>query len=119
MKEFNCIGCPRSCLLRVEGENGEYTVTGNSCPNGERFAISEMTAPRRMVCSTVKTVFPDVPVLPVRLSAEIPKSEIMNVMREISSVLLTERLRRGDVIIENLLGLGTDLISTSDVLSLQ
>ena len=119
MKEFNCIGCPRGCLLRVEEENGGFKVSGNSCPNGERFAVSEMTAPRRMVCSTVKTVFPDVPVLPVRLSAEIPKSEIMNVMREISSVLLTERLRRGDVIISNLLGLGVDLISTSNVLSLQ
>ena len=47
MKEFNCIGCPRGCLLHVEEENGEFTVTGNSCDNGRKFAISEMTEPTR------------------------------------------------------------------------
>ena len=116
MREFNCIGCPRGCLLHVEGENGEYTVTGNSCPNGKTFAISEMTDPRRTVCSTVKTVFPFSPVLPVRTSAEIPKARITDVMKEINSVLLTEKVHRGEVIIENVLGLGADVISTSDVL---
>ena len=81
MKEFNCIGCPRGCLLRVEEENGEFTVSGNSCENGRKFAVSEMTEPKRTICSTVKTVFADVPVLPVRVSADIPKDKIFDVMR--------------------------------------
>ncbi len=116
MKEFSCIGCPRGCLLHVEEENGEFIVTGNSCPRGKEFAISEMTAPKRTICSVVKTVFEGVPVLPVRVSEDIPKEKIFDVMREINSVLLSERIGRGDVVIENVLGLGVDVISTSDLL---
>ena len=116
MKEFSCIGCPRGCLLHVEEENGGFTVTGNSCPRGREFAISEMTAPKRTICSVVKTVFADAPVLPVRVSADIPKEMIFDVMGEINSVTLTQRIGRGDVVIGNVLGLGVDVISTSDLL---
>ena len=117
MKEFNCIGCPRGCLLRVEEENGEFTVSGNSCENGRKFAVSEMTEPKRTICSTVKTVFADVPVLPVRVSADIPKDRIFDVMREINSVTIDKRISGGDAVIENVLGLGVDVISTSNVLN--
>lgn len=117
MKEFNCIGCPRGCLLRVEEENGEFTVSGNSCENGRKFAVSEMTEPKRTICSTVKTVFADVPVLPVRVSADIPKDKIFDVMREINSVTVDKRISGGDAVIENVLGLGVDVISTSNVLN--
>lgn len=116
MKEFSCIGCPRGCLLHVEEENGGLTVTGNSCSRGREFATSEMTAPKRTICSVVKTVFADAPVLPVRVSADIPKEMIFDVMGEINSVTLTERIGRGDVVIKNVLGLGVDVISTSDLL---
>ncbi len=117
MKSFNCIGCPKGCLLCVEEENGEFTVTGNTCENGKRFAISEMTEPKRTICSTVKTVFEDAPVLPVKVSSDIPKDRIFDVMREINAVLLDKRIDRGDTVIENVLGLGVDVISTSDILN--
>ena len=116
MKEFNCIGCPRGCLLRVEEHGGEFTVTGNSCKRGHDFAVSEMTHPQRTICSTVKTVFAEVPVLPVRVSADIPKDMIFAVMDEINKVTLSKKVGRGDVIIGNVLDLGVDVISTSDVL---
>ena len=116
MREFNCINCPRGCLLHVEEVNGEFEVTGNTCIRGHDFAISEMTCPKRTICSSVKTIFSEVPVLPVRVSAEIPKDRIFDVMAEINKVMLTERIGRGDVIIPDVLGLGVDIISTSDVL---
>lgn len=117
MKEFNCIGCPNGCLLKVEEHDGGFVVTGNKCPNGEKFAVSEMTCPMRTICSTVKTTFPDVPVLPVKVSCDIPKDRIFDVMREIDKVTVSGRVSRGDVIIKNVLGTGADVISTSDVLS--
>ncbi len=116
MKQLVCIGCPRGCRLTAEEKNGELTVTGNSCPRGREFAISEMTGPKRTVCSTVRTVFPDAPVLPVRVSDDIPKDRIFDVMREINAVTVTERIGRGEPVIENVLGLGVDVISTSDLL---
>lgn len=116
MKEFSCIVCPRSCTLKVEEENGEIVVTGNSCIRGHDFAVSEMTCPKRSLCSMVKTVFPDAPVLPVKLSCEIPKVKVFDAMREIRAIVVTERVGRGEVISENILGLGADLVATSDIL---
>lgn len=116
MKEFNCIVCPRGCLLRVERTDDGFEVSGNTCRRGHDFAVSEMTQPKRTICSTVKTVFPQAPVLPVRVSADIPKEMIFAVMAEINKVKLSERIGRGDTVIENVLGLGVDVISTSDLL---
>ena len=97
MKELTCIGCPRGCTLKIERDGDGWSVTGNTCPRGREFAVSEMTAPRRTICSTVRTAFPDAPVLPVRVSADIPKG-------------------RGDVVIPDVLGLGVDVIATSSLL---
>ena len=116
MKQLVCIGCPRGCRLTIDENNGEYTVTGNTCPRGIEFALSEMTAPKRTICSTVKTAFSDVPVLPVRVSDDIPKEKIFDVMREINAVTLKERIGRGDAVIKDVLGLGVDVIATSDLL---
>ena len=116
MKQLVCIGCPRGCRLTIDEKDGEYIVTGTTCPRGKEFAIREMTAPKRTRCSTVKTVFPDVPVLPVRVSDDIPKEKIFDVMREINAVTLKERIGRGDAVIKDVLGLGVDVIATSDLL---
>ena len=97
MKELTCIGCPRGCTLKIERDGDGWSVTGNTCPRGKEFAISEMTAPKRTICSTVRTAFPDAPVLPVRVSADIPKDRIFDVMDAIRTVTVTERIARGGV----------------------
>ena len=117
MKELTCIGCPRGCQLKIEkNSRDEWVVTGNTCKRGEAFAISEMTAPKRTICSVVKTAFPETPVLPVRVSADIPKERIFDVMAQVRTVTVTERIGRGDVVIPNVLGLGVDIIATSNIL---
>lgn len=116
MREMVCIVCPRGCTMKIDGEGENITVTGNSCKRGAQFAVSEMTAPARTICTTVKTVFPEAPVLPVRVSAEIPKDRIFDVMREINKTTVSERIGRGDVVIKNVLGLEADIIATSSLL---
>lgn len=116
MKELTCIGCPRGCTLKIERDGDGWSVTGNTCPRGREFAVSEMTAPRRTICSTVCTAFPDAPVLPVRVSADIPKDRIFDVMDALKTVTVSERIGRGDVVIPDVLGLGVDVIATSSLL---
>lgn len=115
-KELVCIVCPRSCRMQISMDGSEPVVTGNTCKRGRDFAVREMTDPRRTVCTTVRTVFPGVPVLPVRVSAPIPKGRIFDLMREVNRVTVTERLGRGDTVVPNILDLGADLIATSNVL---
>ena len=116
MKELVCIVCPRGCTMTLEGEGKDVKVSGNSCKRGAEFAVSEMTEPKRTICTTVKTAFPDVPVLPVRVSKEIPKDRIFDVMAEINKVTVKKKVKRGEVIIKDVLGLGADIIATSGVL---
>ena len=112
-----CITCPKGCLLTVDREeDGTITVTGNRCPRGELFAINELSAPKRTICSTVCTAFPETPVLPVRVSTDIPKEKIFDVMNEIDKVCVTMRVSRGDILIRDVLGTGADVIATSDLL---
>ncbi|HZJ78468.1 MAG TPA: DUF1667 domain-containing protein [Clostridia bacterium] len=116
MKELVCIVCPRGCKLLIEEKNGTINVKGNTCKRGKAFAVSEMTNPQRTICSTVKTVFSQVPVLPVRVSADIPKDRIFDVMKQINKTVLKERIGRGDAVIKNVLGLNVDVIATSSML---
>ena len=54
-RELTCIGCPMGCALTVELENGAVTaVHGNTCPRGDAYARKEVTAPTRIVTTTVR-----------------------------------------------------------------
>ena len=92
MKNLTCIVCPNGCHLQVEEVDGQLIVHGNRCPRGEAFGKQEMISPMRTITSTVRTVFPDVPVVPVRVSGEIPKDRFFDVMHEINRVRLDQRL---------------------------
>lgn len=116
MKELVCIVCPRGCNLKIEGENDNIKVSGNTCKKGEAFAIAEMKAPMRTICSTVKTAFKDTPVLPVRVSSDIPKDKIFDVMCEINKVVVKDKIGAGEIVIKNVLGLNVDIIATSNIL---
>ena len=115
MREMTCITCPNSCLLYVEQKEGKIIVTGNKCKRGEAFAAAELTHPMRTISSTVRTVYKDIPVLPVRVSEEIPKEKIFDVMKEINKVTIDHPVDIGDVIIPHVLGLSADVIAISDI----
>ena len=116
IKELVCIVCPRSCRMTITSEGDEFVVTGNTCKRGKEFAINEMTDPRRTVCTTVRTSFPSVPVLPVRVSGAIPKNKIFDLMREVNRITVSKRIGREEVVVPNILDLGVDLIATSNIL---
>ena len=49
MKNFVCIECPKGCRLSID-EN--LNVTGNTCIRGKKYAINEVTCPKRIITST-------------------------------------------------------------------
>ncbi len=115
--ELTCIVCPRGCSIKAEKNgDGTFDISGNTCRRGYDFAVSELTAPKRTICSTVKTAFPECPVVPVRVASDIPKELIFAVMEEINAVTVKERLGRGDAVIKNVAQTGVDVIITSDIL---
>jgi len=115
MKRVICIECPNGCALEINEETLE--VTGNRCKRGEIFIKSELTNPKRTIQTTIKTTFKEVPVVPVRVSSLIPKDKIFDVMKEIKKVVVDKKLKIGDVVIKDVLGLGADVIITSNKLN--
>jgi CxxC motif-containing protein len=116
MKKLLCIVCPNGCRLQVEGTGDNLTVTGNKCARGIDFARAEITNPMRSLTTTVRTGFAGVPVLPVRTAGEIPKGKIRDVMRYLNGITVTKPLAVGDAVAENVLGLGVNVIATSNLL---
>ena len=116
VREFTCIMCPMGCDLTAEVNeaSGEITVTGNTCPRGKEYAVQELTDPKRNIATSVLVEGGDLPLTSVRLDAPIPRAKIFDVMAEIKKQKLTAPVKAGQVVIENVLGLGSNVIVTKN-----
>ncbi|XMB86818.1 DUF1667 domain-containing protein [Mycoplasmatota bacterium WC44] len=110
MKKIECIICPNSCILEVDGTE----VKGHLCKRGVDFALEEITAPKRSICSTVRTDSKYDYMIPVKTDGRIPKDLIFPVMELINKYKLTKEVRCGDVVIENALNTGVNIVVTFD-----
>lgn len=116
-KKLICIECPKGCALDVDIENCRVVkVTGHQCPKGEKYAVSEIEDPRRILTLTVLTEGFSLKLLPVRTDQPIPKSRINDAMKTIKKLRITERVKTGDIIAKDFLGLGSNLIATRDLI---
>ena len=100
--QFNCTICPSECLLTVEVErdaNGAVaavrSVTGNSCPRGDKFAHQELTCPMRVLTTTVAVSGGDEALLPVRTAEAIPLALHAQAMDLIRGVVVEAPIRMG------------------------
>ena len=112
MKEFTCIICPRGCHLKVDDE---MNVTGNTCPRGKQYAISELTNPVRTITSSVRVNNRDDLLVSVKTSGSVPKGKIFDVMAEINKLSVSAPTRIGDVVKKDILGLGVDILITKNI----
>lgn len=110
-QELICIVCPQGCRLLVEERNGSYQVSGNTCKRGEQYGITEMTAPTRVITSTVCLKGGRYPRLPVKTNRAIPKKLIFDCMEQINQLTVYAPVKMGDVILKNVLDTGIDIIS--------
>ena len=120
--QFNCTTCPSECLLTVEVERGAdgavaevRSVTGNSCPRGNKFAHQELTCPMRVLTTTVAVSGGDEALLPVRTAEAIPLALHAQAMDLIRGLAVDAPIRMGDIVLPNLLDTGTELIASMDI----
>ena len=115
--EFPCISCPLGCPLKVETDQAGNViqVTGNTCKRGEIYGKKEVTAPERMVASTVKVVGGSAPLVSVRTRTDIPKGKIFDCMEAIRAAKVQAPVHIGDVVVENVCGTGVDVVATKAV----
>ena len=109
MRELTCIVCPRGCLLKID-EN--MNVTGNFCPRGPKYAISELTHPMRSLNSSIRVRNRENTLVRVKTSGEIPKEKMFEVMKLINTLSIDAPTKIGDIVAHNPLGLDIDIIVT-------
>ena len=115
-RELICIGCPLGCPLTVEMKGTEVvSVTGNTCPNGDRYARKEVTDPRRTVTSTVRVLGGSLPVVSVKTAQDIPKNKIFDCMQELATIRVKAPVQKGDVIVSNIANTGVSVIATKEI----
>lgn len=120
--QFNCTTCPSECLLAVEVERDAdgtvvevRSVTGNSCPRGDKFAHQELTCPMRVLTTTVAVSGGDEVLLPVRTAEAIPLELHAQAMALIRGLVVNAPIHMGDVILPNLLDTNIKLIASMDI----
>ena len=120
--QFNCTTCPSECLLTAEAErdvNGAVvevrSVTGNSCPRGDKFAHQELTCPMRVLTTTVAVSGGDETLLPVRTAEAIPLKLHAQAMALIRGLVVNAPIHMGDTILPNLLNTNINLVASMDI----
>lgn len=114
--ELTCIGCPMGCPLTVRMENGAVvSVTGNTCPRGDAYARKEVTAPTRIVTTTVRVRDGTLAMVSCKTRTDIPKGKIFDVVRALKDVEVDAPVTIGQVLAENVAGTGVDIIATKNV----
>jgi CxxC motif-containing protein len=107
MTDLICIVCPRGCALKTDGK----TVQGNACPRGAAYALEEVTSPKRMVTDTVEIEGALYRRLPVQTNKAVAKGLVVPICQQLHHIKVTSPIGQGDVIVENILNSGADIIA--------
>lgn len=117
MIEMICIVCPKGCRLSVNVLGEEILVTGNDCPRGIPYAQKELTNPTRVVTSTIKITGAIHERLPVKTDKDISKNLNFDVIRILEKIEVQAPVKINQVIVENILGTGANIVATRSMQS--
>lgn len=118
--EIICVSCPKGCTLEVTHDGVMVLkVLNASCKRGDDYAREELSDPRRMVATTVRIVGGIHPLLPVATRSPFPKPRIRELMAELRAVKLAAPVKMGDVVLQNVLNTGVDVIASRDIIRVE
>ncbi len=112
-KTLTCIICPVGCEITVTGTgNTIEKIEGNECKRGIQYATDEYIDPRRILTTTVKIDGDNLPVVSVRSDKPLPKNLIFKCMEVLKKASIKAPVKIGQVVIENILDTGVNIITT-------
>jgi CxxC motif-containing protein len=112
LQEVICIVCPRGCRVVVDRAQEPWSFSGNSCNRGPIYASQELTAPKRMLTTTLPISGALVHRLPVASSGEVPKEQVIAVIKALAHTQVQAPITMGQVIVHNILDLEVDIVAT-------
>lgn len=115
VRNMICIECPKGCALSVDIDNCKVVkIQGAKCPKGAAYASLEAQDPMRILTATVFSEGLSLKLIPVRTNKPIPKRLVLRAMEEIKKMKVKAPVKAGDIIANDLLGLGVRVLATRD-----
>ncbi len=114
---LTCILCPVGCEIEVKRGTKELDLKGYQCEKGIDFATEEVLRPLRNLATSVPLKGSETLMVSVRLSGRVPRDMLFPILEKISRLRPDGPVRRGQVLIPNVLGTGADVIATRTVRS--
>jgi CxxC motif-containing protein len=102
-------------LSVMQEEKEKILVTGNSCPRGKTYAMTELTDPRRIVTTTVRVKGCGIPMVSVKTKEGIPKNKMLQCIQELAAIELQAPVNNGDIVKADIAGTGIDVIATKNI----
>ena len=112
---MTCLLCPAGCELEVRDEDGRIEVSGQECDKGAGFAESEVRNPMRNLATSVPIRGSRSRMVSVRLSGPVPRDRVFPILEAIAGLRPEAPVRRGQVLLADVLGTGVDVIATRTV----
>lgn len=117
---MTCIVCPMGCNMEVtienDGKNRKVTkVVDNGCPRGSEYAKKELLNPTRTLTTTILVENGVLDVVPVKTAGEVPKNMLMQCMEIVRRAKVKAPVKRGDILIHDILGTSINVIACADV----
>ena len=112
-RDLICIICPRGCSLCAQIDGAQVAVSGNACPKGQAYAISECVNPVRTVTATVRVSNRLNTMVSVKTAVPVAKDKMMDVIAALRNTQVGAPVQIGDVILKNICG--SDIIATKSV----
>ena len=117
LDRLTCVLCPVGCELEVRKDAaGDLEVGGTQCEKGVPFAVEEVLHPKRNLATSVPLRGTAARMVSVRLSGRVPRAMIFPILAEIAKLKPEAPVRRGQVLIVDVLGTGVDVIATRSVI---
>jgi len=114
-KSLICIECPLGCHITVDTEkNKVIKITGNKCPKGEKYALSELQNPVRVLTTSVLAEGFPFKLIPVKTDKPIPKARLLEAMKEVKRIRVDRPIHVGDIVASNFLGTDANLVATRE-----
>lgn len=108
-----CTVCPRGCLMEAVS-GASITVTGNTCPRGEQYAVAECTNPVRSLTAVVRVSNREDTMVSVKSREPVPKGQMLAIMERLHEITVAAPVYMGEVILPDVFG--TDMVATKEIL---
>ena len=115
VKVIRCIVCPTGCQIQAISKGSDIVFEGYTCKRGLEYAQQEYFEPKRILTTTIRVENGFLPLIPVRTDKPILKEKLNEALNEIAKTQVNAPIQMGDILIENILGLESNVIASRDL----